>query len=112
MIQRRAFAGLLLVLITVTLPAQTRRRAFIPATDDLTILQTTDLHDHANGAAHVGLDVDPATGTSVLGAYSRISAYVSYVRSSAGHPVLLRGRGGRSLECPIPPSPPREDGWW
>lgn len=93
MIQRRAFAGLLLVLVTITLPAQTRRRAFTPATDDLTILQTTDLHDHANGAGHVGLDVDPATGTSVLGAYSRIAAYVSYVRSSAGHPVLLVDSG-------------------
>src|SRR6266568_2902362 len=29
----------------------------------ITILQTTDLHDHANGADHVGLDVDSTMGT-------------------------------------------------
>lgn len=59
----------------------------------LTILQTTDLHHHANGADHVGLDVDPVNGTSALGAYARIAAYVNYVRSSAGHPVILVDSG-------------------
>src|ERR1035438_2878277 len=59
----------------------------------ITILQTTDLHDHANGTDHVGLDVNPTTGMSATGAYARISAYVSAVRSSAGHPVVLVDSG-------------------
>ena len=59
----------------------------------ITILQTTDLHDHANGAGHVGLDVDPIAGTSLTGAYARIAAYVSDVRASAGHPVILVDSG-------------------
>ena len=59
----------------------------------ITILQTTDLHHHANGADHVGLDVDPVTGTSVTGAYSRIAAYVNFVRSSTHHPVILVDSG-------------------
>src|SRR5207245_10313875 len=71
-----------------------RRRAVNPVTsDDITILQTTDLHDHANGSGHVGLDVDPSTGTSAVGAYARISAYVNYVRATAGHPVILVDSG-------------------
>jgi hypothetical protein len=40
----------------------------------VTILQTTDLHDHANGADHVGLDVDPSTGQGGTGSYARIAA--------------------------------------
>ena len=64
-----------------------------PRDAQLTILQTTDLHHHANGADHVGLDVDPATGMSVTGAYARISAYINYVRSSASHPVILVDSG-------------------
>ena len=59
----------------------------------ITLLQTTDLHDHANGADHVGVDVDPSTGMGTAGAYARISAYVSYVRASAGHPVILVDSG-------------------
>ncbi len=59
----------------------------------ITILQTTDLHDHANGSDHVGLDVDPASGRSVTGAYARIASYVSFVRASAGHPVVLVDSG-------------------
>src|SRR6266849_1577627 len=59
----------------------------------ITILQTTDLHDHANGADHVGLDVDHVTGTSVTGAYARIAAYVDYVRDHERHPVLLVDSG-------------------
>lgn len=59
----------------------------------ITILQTTDLHHHANGAGHVGLDVDPVTGTSVTGAYSRIAAYVEDVRERAHHPVVLVDSG-------------------
>ena len=58
-----------------------------------TILQTTDLHDHANGADHVGLDVDPVNGTSVTGAYARIAAYVNHVRATAGHPVIVVDSG-------------------
>lgn len=59
----------------------------------ITILQTTDLHHHANGAEHVGLEVDPVGGTSSVGAYSRIAAYVNYVRSSTRHPVILVDSG-------------------
>jgi 2',3'-cyclic-nucleotide 2'-phosphodiesterase (5'-nucleotidase family) len=58
----------------------------------LTILQTTDLHDHANGADHVGLDVD-VNGTGNTGAYARIAAYVNYVRATAHHPVVLVDSG-------------------
>jgi 5'-nucleotidase len=71
-----------------------RRRSVTPAASDvITILQTTDLHHHANGSAHVGLDVDPSTGMSAIGAYARISAYVNYVRATAGHPVVLVDSG-------------------
>jgi 2',3'-cyclic-nucleotide 2'-phosphodiesterase (5'-nucleotidase family) len=59
----------------------------------LTILQTTDLHDHANGADHVGLDVDPITGKSLTGSYARIAAYVKSVRATARHPVVLVDSG-------------------
>src|SRR5260370_39894565 len=55
----------------------------------ITILQTTDLHHHANGADHVGLDVDPVTGMGATGAYSRGAAYVKYGLASAGQPVIL-----------------------
>lgn len=87
---------LLLLLITVTISAQTanpRRRTVNPPSDELTILQTTDLHDRANGSGHVGLDVDPSTAMSMTGAYARISAYVNQVRATAGHPVLLVDSG-------------------
>jgi 2',3'-cyclic-nucleotide 2'-phosphodiesterase (5'-nucleotidase family) len=59
----------------------------------ITILQTTDLHHHANGVDHVGLDVDPLTGRSLTGSYARLAAYVNYVRASAGHPVILVDSG-------------------
>lgn len=59
----------------------------------ITILQTTDLHHHANGTDHVGLDVDPVTGMGKTGAYARISAYVNYVRANAGRPVVLVDSG-------------------
>src|SRR5207253_11420324 len=71
-----------------------KRRVVNPASPDvITILQTTDLHHHANGSAHVGLDVDPATGMSTVGSYARISAYINYVRATAGHPVVLVDSG-------------------
>lgn len=71
-----------------------RRRPAIPITgDEITILQTTDIHDHANGAGHVGFDVDPTTATSTVGAYARIASYVNFVRSTAGHPVILIDSG-------------------
>ncbi len=59
----------------------------------ITILQTTDLHHHANGADHVGLDVDALTGRGATGAYARIASYVNYVRRSTSHPVLLVDSG-------------------
>src|SRR5205823_4454745 len=87
---------LLLFAIATTVAAQTpRKRPVTPPvqTDVITILQTTDLHDHANGSGHVGLDVNPATGTSLTGAYARIAAYVNEVRATAGHPVILVDSG-------------------
>lgn len=73
---------------------QGRHRSSSPVVpEDITILQTTDLHDHANGAGHVGLDVDPATATGATGAYSRIASYVNFVRATAGHPVILVDSG-------------------
>src|SRR5690348_3420281 len=59
----------------------------------ITILQTTDLHHHANGADHVGLDVDPVNATGTSGAYARISTYVKYVRANTSHPVILVDSG-------------------
>lgn len=59
----------------------------------ITILQTTDIHDHANGADHAGLDVNPITGTALVGAYARIASYVNNVRATAGHPVVLVDSG-------------------
>jgi hypothetical protein len=59
----------------------------------ITILQTTDLHHHANGAEHVGLDLNAVSAMGVTGAYARISSYVSYVRANAGHPVILVDSG-------------------
>jgi 2',3'-cyclic-nucleotide 2'-phosphodiesterase (5'-nucleotidase family) len=59
----------------------------------ITILQTTDLHHHANGADHVGLDVDPDTGRGTVGSYARIASYITNVRFTAGHPVVLVDSG-------------------
>ena len=95
--------GLILFVLVVALAipinlsaqnGQPRRRPAKPiVTDEITILQTTDLHDHANGAGHVGLDVDPGTATSTTGAYSRIASYINFVRATAGHPVILVDSG-------------------
>lgn len=97
MIRRHCCAGLLVFFIVVALPhtaaASARRRTINPSPDDITILQTTDIHDHANGSGHAGLDVDPSTAMSVTGAYARIAAYVSHVRATAGHPVVLVDSG-------------------
>src|SRR5581483_10010869 len=86
----------LLSLLTALLPssafAQRRRTVAPPPNSEITILQTTDLHHHANGSGHVGLDVSPAAmGTT--GAYARIASYVGYVRATAGHPVILVDSG-------------------
>jgi 5'-nucleotidase len=59
----------------------------------LTILQTTDLHHHANGVDHVGMDANP----SAEGSYARIAAYVNFVRASAGRPVVLVDSGDWSM---------------
>jgi 2',3'-cyclic-nucleotide 2'-phosphodiesterase (5'-nucleotidase family) len=92
---RRARIALLLAVVVAALPlVAQKRRPVVPAADDITILQTTDIHDHGNGSGHVGLDVDPATATGTFGAYSRIAAYISGVRDrSAGHPVILVDSG-------------------
>ncbi|HJV48369.1 MAG TPA: metallophosphoesterase, partial [Geothrix sp.] len=62
----------------------------------LTILQTTDLHHHANGSDHVGADSQLSSMDAYRGAegsYARISAYVNQVRASAGHSVVLVDSG-------------------
>ncbi len=58
----------------------------------LTILQTTDVHHAGNGAGHAD-----ATAPAAVGSYARISAYVNYVRGSAGHPVVLVDSGDWSM---------------
>ncbi|HEX7192247.1 MAG TPA: metallophosphoesterase [Thermoanaerobaculia bacterium] len=91
---RRVRAALIISLLIAALPlAAQKHRAVNPAADDITILQTTDIHDHANGSGHVGLDVDPLTATSTFGAYARIAAYVNSFRKTAGHPVILIDSG-------------------
>src|SRR5581483_98307 len=66
----------------------------------VTLLQTTDLHDHANGDGHLGLDVDPVNATAATGAYARIAAYVGFVRATAGHPVVLVDSGDWTMGTP------------
>ena len=90
-------AGLVLVIL-IALPiaaqaASRRRAATPPKVEAITILQTTDIHDHANGAGHTGLDVNPTTATSLIGAYSRIATYVGTVRASSSNPVILVDSG-------------------
>src|SRR6185436_16372699 len=89
----RTVVLLVTISIAATASAQHKRRAATRPTGDITIIQTTDIHDHANGATHNGLDVDPVNGTSLVGAYSRIAAYINGVRTSAGHPVILVDSG-------------------
>jgi 2',3'-cyclic-nucleotide 2'-phosphodiesterase (5'-nucleotidase family) len=55
---------------------------------EFTLLQTSDLHSHAAGSGHVG-----AGRPASLGAYARIVAYVSAVRASTAHPVVLVDSG-------------------
>lgn len=90
---RRKFILLAATFILAVLAIPVRIEAQINGDAQITILQTTDLHHHANGADHVGLDVDRITGMSTTGAYARISAYVNYVRAGAGHPVILVDSG-------------------
>ncbi len=99
MSRTRLFARCLFV-VALAIPlgagAQTARRRAIrpsPPPTIVTILQTTDVHDHANGSGHVGLDVDPATAMSTTGSYARMAAYINYVRATAGHPVVLVDSG-------------------
>lgn len=97
--QFRIFTGGLLVagmvgcsLSSSNYPAQPKASGDV----QLTILQTTDLHHHANGSDHVGVDshlstMDAYRGT--VGSYARISAYVNQVRASAANPVVLVDSG-------------------
>lgn len=80
-------------LIVTALAVQVGLYAQVNGDAQITVLQTTDLHHHANGADHVGLDVDAATGMGATGAYARVSAYVNSVRATAGHPVILVDSG-------------------
>jgi 2',3'-cyclic-nucleotide 2'-phosphodiesterase (5'-nucleotidase family) len=54
----------------------------------MTLLQTTDIHDHARDAGVEGAG---------LGSYARVAAYVEFVRASAGHPVVLVDSGDWSM---------------
>lgn len=58
----------------------------------LTILQTTDVHDHAMGTGHV-----QAGTLAPEGGYPRIAAYVNHVRASTDHPVVLLDSGDWSM---------------
>lgn len=95
----RAFAASYLLIIISAIPpmvgaqANGKARAHRQKDVPITILQTTDLHHHANGVDHVGLDVNPFTGTGVVGSYARIASYVEYVRATAGHQVILVDSG-------------------
>ena len=75
----------------------------VPAGDVITILQTTDIHDHVNGSGHVGLDVDPVTGMGSSGAYARIAGYISSVRATAGHHCDPAPAGPALRRCRHPP---------
>ncbi len=84
-------------LVALALPAGLLAREATqhrPVSDTrITILQTTDVHHSANGVGHVGFDVDPLTGLSSKGGYSRIAAYANHVRATAGNPVVLLDSG-------------------
>lgn len=91
---RIARAVFVLLAIPTLLVAAPRRRSTVPPRQEvITILQTTDIHHHANGSDHVGLDVDPVSAMSTTGAYARIAAYVGQVRATAQHPVILVDSG-------------------
>jgi 2',3'-cyclic-nucleotide 2'-phosphodiesterase (5'-nucleotidase family) len=88
--------GFLLAVVAWSVPATVAAKDGGRRDDDrtrITILQTSDLHHHANGSDHVGLDVDPVTGRGATGSYARIAAYVGQVRATAGNPVLLVDSG-------------------
>ena len=74
---RRGWIGAVLLLLAVSssfdVAAASKRRAVAVPFDAITIIQTTDIHDHANGAGHTGLDVDPSTATSVNGSIRNLS---------------------------------------
>ena len=90
---RRRLESLALCSTVAVLTIAPSLRAQVTGDTPITILQTTDLHHHANGSDHTGLDVDPRTGMGATGAYARIAAYIAYVRANAGHPVVLVDSG-------------------
>ena len=94
MIRRAGLVLVVLIALPIVAQPPSRHRAVTkPKVEVITILQTTDIHDHANGANHVGLDVNPTTATSLIGAYSRIATYVGTVRASSSNPVILVDSG-------------------
>src|SRR5260370_40459328 len=92
---RSRLAAAAFILPAVAIPA--RLAAQVNGDARITILQTTDLHDHANGAGHVGLDVNPANGMSPTGSYARIASYVGFVRANSDHPVILVDSGDLTM---------------
>jgi len=87
----RLAAGLMTLACLVQARAYTGVLAGRPMGARVTVLQTTDLHDHARSADRMAL-APPARG-----GYARIAAYVASVRATAGHPVLLVDSGDWSM---------------
>lgn len=80
-----------LPLLTFALPALLAAHPAPAGETRVTLLQTTDLHDHGRGCGHV------SGAPSARGGYARIAAYVEQVRASCGHPVLLVDSGDWSM---------------
>lgn len=87
----RLAAGWMALACLVQARAGTGILAARPVGARVTVLQTTDLHDHARSADRMAAD-PPARG-----GYARIAAYVASVRATAGHPVLLVDSGDWSM---------------
>jgi hypothetical protein len=75
-------------------PAPGTSTPTLGTTAHLTILQTSDLHSHANGEGPMSATATASTPGS-QGSYARIAAYVGAVRSAADadHPVVLVDSG-------------------
>jgi 2',3'-cyclic-nucleotide 2'-phosphodiesterase (5'-nucleotidase family) len=75
-------------------PAPGTTTPVVGATAHVTILQTSDLHSHANGDGPMSSTATAATA-GASGSYARIAAYVGSVRSAADaeHPVVLVDSG-------------------
>lgn len=75
-------------------PTPSSAPAVLTGDTHLTILQTSDLHSHANGYGPTSATAEAAT-PGPEGSYARIAAYMGSVRSAADadHPVVLVDSG-------------------